>query len=483
MSQKTTKAVARVIAIVLAVALVVSTFAYVFAEEAFGAETGNAQEYLQQEFETLQDLILFLKENYKDEIDYETLMDGAFTGVMEALEDPYSVYYVSTAESEAFLESVSGQFEGIGVSLISDEGRCKVVTPLSNTPAEEAGIRSGDVITHVNDQNVESSSVEQISTMLRGPVGSSVKVTVERNGAPLVFTITRAVISTPSVSYEMLEGHIGYIAISEFDEDCHTEFTEAKLRLIADGARSFIVDIRNNPGGYVSGAAEIANQLMPKGDIVHFEQQGAILDSYQSTGLGDLGIPVVLLVNEGSASASEILAGAWQDSGTAVLVGVATYGKGVAQQVMTLDNDSAIKLSVYYFLTPDKHVIDGVGITPDYVVENYSVAEAESLAALYSSFAPMSETTKPASGDTGLNVYGAQQRLDMLGYSVEVSGVMDAATVSAVRQFQTDSALYSYGVLDYTTQAALESAAALMAAGTYAGEDLQLQKAIELLSE
>lgn len=484
MSQKTTKAIARVIAILLALALVVSTFTYVFGTEVYAAgDQGNTDAYLESETEALKSLVHYIEEHYKDEVSYTELMSGAFKGVMEALGDPYSVYYLSVAESEEFLDSVNGQFNGIGVSITMENERCKVVAPLPGTPAETAGIRSGDIITRVDDMDVSGLTLSQVSTLLKGEKGTKVKVTVERDGISMDFVITRATISTSAVSYELLEDDIGYIQIKEFDADSQAEFTEAKLKLIAAGARSFIVDVRNNPGGYVSAAINIANQLMPKGDIMHFEQRGEIIETYKANGQGLTGVPVVLLVNEGSASASEILAGAWKDSQSATLVGTTTYGKGVAQQVVELENEGAIKLSMYYFLTPKKHVIDGVGISPDYVVENYSQAEAEILAEQYLSFAPMTEDEKPGPGDTGLNVYGAQQRLAMLGYEVSVTGTMDEATVAAVKGFQTDAGLYSYGVVDYTTRNAIDKAAVTMASGAGAGEDRQLKRAVELLTK
>ena len=194
-------------------------------------------------------------------------------------------------------------------------------------------------------------------------------------------------------------------------------------------------------------------------------------------------MPVVLLVNEGTASASEILAGAWQDSDTALIVGVTTYGKGVAQQVVELPNGGSMKLSSFYFLTPLEHTIDKTGISPDFTIQNLQTVASAEIKASYLGFAPMAETTKPKAGDTGLNVYGAQQRLKFLGYKTAATGTMDAATVTAVKAFQKEAGLYSYGVLDYSTMNAIDRAAATLATGSAESGDLQMDKGLELLRQ
>ena len=221
---------------------------------------------------------------------------------------------------------------------------------------------------------------------------------------------------------------------------------------------------------------EIADLLMPEGPITHFEQKGKIVETYHSDGLTCEEMPIVLLVNEGSASASEIIAGALQDSKTATLVGTTTFGKGVIQQVSDMKDGGTIKLSMYYFLTPNKKRIDQIGITPDHVVTNSKNIDVKELEANYANFAPMNEKSKPKLGDAGLNVYGAQQRLSMLGYTVNKSGIMDEATVAAVRKFQKESGLYPYGVLDYTTMHKLDKSVVEYITGVKNNEDLQLQK-------
>lgn len=488
MNPKTTKAIAKTIAILLVVALVVTSFSFVFfwgAAPLVVYATQEKEPDWNEELLLIKELIMETKAGYKDDIPYEDLLNGAYEGIIDTLGDPYSVFYISDSESQEFVESVSGEFYGVGVSLEMMEGLCKVVAPIPDGPAEKAGILSGDVVTAVDGHDVSGKVLEEIVHRLRGEGGTKVTMTVLRSGKTLTFPLIREKIKLAAVSYELLPEDIGYIRISQFDNDVHLEFKNAKLKLLADGAQSFIVDVRNNPGGYVATAMDIAEQFMPLGPIVHFQQQGEVVETLSADGRGDLGMPVALLVNEGSASASEILAAAWKDSGTATLVGMNTYGKGVAQQILNTARGNQVKLSTHYFLSPKKNVIDKVGVAPDHTVRNYTSLDldrAEQVYEEYKKFAPMKEKNKPSLGATGLNVFGAQQRLSLLGYGTEVSGTMDGKTFSAVKGFQQEQGLFPYGVLDYSTMAALDKAVLRYVSGAVEGKDLQLEKAIELLN-
>lgn len=507
MSPNTARTVAKIVALILVAALVITSFSFVFflgtgRGAVYGATATESAE-LDRQLSELKDLLLDVEENYKDDVEFRTLVEGAFRGVLEALDDPYSVYFPTSAEADQFVESVSGEFSGIGVSVEDFGGVVRIVAPLAGTPAEAAGIKAGDIITRVDGASVAGLSLDQVVLLLKGEAGTKVSVTVERNGTPLTFSLVRAVIRSASVTFELKEAGLGYIRIAQFDKDTHLEFKNAKLQLIAQGARGLVIDVRNNPGGFTSVASDIASQMMPAGPITHFARRGAIVETVTADGQGDLGLPLVLLVNEGTASAAEILAGAWQDSGAAVLVGANTFGKGVAQQVAELPGGGGIKLSTFYFLTPDQRPIDKVGLAPDYTVPAGALGGVPGTGtdetatgapgtgtdgtatgawlAAYRSFAPMAEKEKPKAGDTGLNVYGAQQRLGLLGYRVTVTGTMDPSTVEAVRAFQREKGLYVYGVLDYSTMDRLDRAAAALATGASDGRDLQLEKALELL--
>jgi carboxyl-terminal processing protease len=467
--------------------MIVTSFSFVvlipglFGMDGAVVYAASSEEDLDKQLGNLKQYIEYIQENYKDDVTYDQLVDGAFSGVMESLGDPYSVYYGSSAEGENFIESVTGEFSGVGLSLEDYNGKCRVVAPIPGTPADKSGIKSGDIVTKIDGTDISDKTLDEAVSMMRGEEGTKVTLVIDRAGKTLSFTLTREKIKNVSVDYKMLDGDVGYIRITSFDNDSHVEFRLAKTALINKGAKSLIIDIRNNPGGLVNTALDIADQLMPEGPITHFEQKGKIVETYSAENGNEPGIPIVLLVNEGSASASEILAGALQDSKTATLVGTTTYGKGVAQQISDLSDGSTMKLSMFYFLTPNKQRIDHVGITPDYTVQNSFNADEAELAEKYAAFAPMSEKAKPKAGDTGLNVFGAQERLAMLGYPVKVSGTMDDATVAAVAKFQSESKLYPCGILDYTTMDALEKATVHYITGTKEGVDLQLDKAEELL--
>ena len=276
----------------------------------------------------------------------------------------------------------------------------------------------------------------------------------------------------------MLDDKIAYVKITEFDSDVNKEFANAKSKLLKDGAKAVILDLRNNPGGYLNPAIEIADQILASGEISHFEKKGSIYTTHSADDKESLPLEMVVLVNGNTASASEVLAAALKDNKAATLVGTTTYGKGKAQSLYSLTDGSAFKMSVFNFLTPNKNVINKVGITPDYVV---SSAAGEGMSQKYDLFAPMAERVKPGLGSVGLNVYGIQQRLEMLGYNVGITGTLDAGTYEALKKFQSSNSLYPYGIADYTTMATLDDAAYVYSRGI-AGEDIQVKKALELVN-
>lgn len=483
-----TRKIAKVIAIVIAVTMIITSFSFVFmlpglfgweGSVVYAATSEDAD--LSTQMSNLEQYIEYIHKYYKDDVTYSQLIDGAFNGVVESLGDPYSVYYGGTGEGENFIESVTGEYVGIGLSLENYNGKCRVVAPIPATPADQSGIKSGDIVTKIDGMDISSKTLDEAVSMMRGEDGTKVTLVVDRSGQKLTFTLTRAVIKNISVYSKVLDNKIGYIQITSFDNDTNTEFASALAALEKQGIKSLIIDERNNPGGLTNTAMDIANQLMKKGPISFFMNKGKIAETYMADGSSKFDLPAVLLVNEGSASASEILAGALQDSKTATVVGTTTFGKGVAQIVFDYPKSTETKLSMYYFVTPKKNKIDHIGITPDYTVQNSSNADAKALAETYIGFAPMSEKVKPAAGSVGLNVYGAQQRLSMIGYAVTVSGTMDDTTVAAVKKFQKENGLYGSGTLDYTTMSKLDTATVDFITGAKNAEDLQLQKAIELL--
>jgi carboxyl-terminal processing protease len=487
MNHNTARKIAKVIAIVTVIAMVVTSFSFVFllfgSTAVYAAETTD-KTYVNAELDFMKTLMDEIKGEYKDQITYQQLVNGALKGIFDTL-DPFSVYYPTEQAKNDFIDNVNGEFSGVGVSLDVIGNTCKVVAPISGGPAEKAGVKSGDVIVDVNGRNVRNLP-NDIPNLLRGQAGSKVSFAVERPGhvGLIRFTITREVIKVYAVSSKMIDSEIGYIKIDSFDNDVDKEFTGAKLNLMSKGMKYLILDLRNNPGGYIIGATNIANQLIASGPIIHFEQQGKVLETVNSTGVFYKDFPMVVLMNEGSASASEILGGALQDTKQATIVGVTSYGKGTAQQVESLANGAGMKLSKYYFLTPNKTKIDKIGIIPDIEVSNMLLSEEELrvLTDKVNSYAPMIENNKPKSGDKGLNVFGAQQRLAFLGYKLNVNGIMDYQTVLAVKQYQKQSKMYSYGVLDNSTRNKLDEDVIKYVAGLVTDKsDPQLLKAIEVV--
>ncbi len=481
--------VVKVIAIVIVVAMIITSLSFVVIlpslfgnndDIVYGEEVGTSDQELTNQMNYLETYLRFLKENFKDKVDYQVMIDGAFTGATDALGDKYTEYYKTEKDSSSFLENVKGEFSGIGVTLEKDDLGAKIVSVFIMAPAEKAGIQAGDVVTKIEGLSVTGQSVEQISLKLRGLVGTKVLVTVKRGTQEFNFAITRATIKATSVYPKMLGNNIGYIQITSFDKDTDSEFEIALKELIGKGADSVIIDVRNNGGGLISTAVGVGNRLIREGAIFHYSKQGKIEETVAASGEANYALPTILLVNENSASASEILAGALKDNKVATLVGKTTYGKGIAQIVSNVGNGHQAKVSSFYFTTPNNNMINEKGIAPDYIVDNY-IKKGEAVIFSYKGFAPMNEQEKPGFGVTGLNVYGAQQRLLLLGYDVTVTGTMDAASFAAVKKFQADNKLFSYGILDYTTRDRVAQASFNYVYGTGDG-DKQLEKAIQLLN-
>lgn len=475
MKQKTVKT----IAIVLVIAMVITSFSFVvFLPSVFGA---TSDEKANQRLEVLADYIEYVKNTYKDEITYDTLINGAFDGVTKALNDPYSIYYSDVKMAEEFKTSVDNTFYGIGVEIKKHEKGIIVINAIAGSPAYKAGIRNDDVIIKIDGLNIANKSLEEAVSLLRGEKGTSVSVTLERNKNEQTYNIIRDKINDSSVVFKSLENSVGYIHITGFDADTEIEFSQALSEIKAQGAKRLVLDLRYNPGGYISKAEIIADQLLENCNIVFYENQGEIIQTVKANNGKKEDMPIVVIVNGETASAAELLAAALDENG-AMLVGTKTYGKGIAQSMLTLTDGRQAKLTQYYFLTPSKKNYDGKGITPEFYVKNYASEgmDLHELQNQYNSFAPMSEQIKYGLGSVGLNVYGAQQRLSMLGYDVSNNGQVDDKTFSAIKKFQADTGLYPYGTLDLTTAKRVDEEAYKYAVG-YVENDLQLEKAIELV--
>ncbi len=305
-----------------------------------------------------------------NEIDEQKVLDETIKGYINGLGDEYSEY-MTKQEWDEFQADALGNYVGIGIYMSVDiNNNVVVVSPIKDTPAEEAGLQPGDIIVSVDDENVLGVSSDIVSSKIKGPEGTKVKITVSRGTEYLDFEVERKAIKVYHVETEMLENKIGYISLLTFDEGCSDEFKAGYEKLKAEGAQKIILDLRNNTGGIVDEALLIADMILPKDNkiLITVDSKGNKEESL-SKEEPIINEDLVVLVNEYSASASEILVGALKDNNKAKIVGTKTYGKGVIQSVFMLDDGSALKLTVNEYFTPNETKINKVGITPDYEVE------------------------------------------------------------------------------------------------------------------
>ena len=305
------------------------------------------------------------------------LMTGSLKGMVNSLGDPYSVYLDPKMFSELMLET-KGSFGGVGIVLGVKDKQLTVVAPIEGTPAETAGILSGDLIVKIDGQDTKDMAFDEAVGKIRGKEGSKVTLTIQRTGQEAEeYSLTRATIVLKSVSGKILENAIGYIRLSMFSETTGNDFTQKMSELTEQGMTSLILDLRNNPGGLIGESVKVARLLVPQGPIVSVIGKDGERETSQSY-LEKTPLPLVVLINGGSASASEIVAGAIQDTSAGKLIGVKTFGKGSVQRIIPLDKDSAVKITIAEYHTPKDRSIHGKGIEPDIVVEMPKDKDAKS---------------------------------------------------------------------------------------------------------
>lgn len=312
-----------------------------------------------------------LEKNYYSDVNENTLVEGAIAGMADSLRDPYTVYFTKE-QMQMFKEDVGGSYVGIGVSINLDkDGLVTVVEPFANSPAQKAGVQKGDKILKVDDKDVTGMRDENLVVkLIRGPEGSKVKISFFRpsEGRSLDIEMPREKIKIENIKSEMLPGNIGYIRIIKFDAEIADYFNSSLNSLQAKGMKGLIIDVRDNPGGYYDQVAAIADRLLPKGTIVYTEDKYK-RRSYKYSDDKELGLPMAVLTNGNSASASEILAGAIKDYKKGTLVGTKTFGKGVVQVDYPLDDGSGLKVTIARYFTPSGVCIQGIGIQPDIEVQ------------------------------------------------------------------------------------------------------------------
>lgn len=326
-------------------------------------------EYTMAKIEVIEETI---ERYYLSDTQLSALEDGLYSGMVDALGDPYSVYY-SADELEEIQQKTEGIYYGIGayISKGATDDFCTISGVIKNTPAEEAGLRAGDIIYEVDGVLAQGMETTEIVALIKGEEGTTVTLTLIRGGETdyLEIPVERRKIESPTVEWEMLENNIGHILITEFDDVTTDQFAEAMAECRGNGMQKLILDLRSNPGGNLSTVCEIARMLLPEGLIVYTEDKAGNREEYTSDGNQVIDIPVVVLVNGYSASASEILAGAIQDYGVGTIMGTTTFGKGIVQRIISLSDGSAVKLTVSKYYTPNGNDIHEKGIVPDVEVE------------------------------------------------------------------------------------------------------------------
>jgi len=317
-------------------------------------------------------VISLVRTQYIEPVETSNLVDGATRGIVDALQDPYSVY-LDEQTYKQLQEQISGSFGGLGILVgVNKEDLLTVVRVYENTPAAEAGVLAEDIIVGIDDRDVQGIDLETAIGLMRGPVDSKVKLSVLREGQTelIDYNITRQEISVPSVEGRLLPNtRIGYVVISQFTEKTPDEMLQVLAKLKEQGQKGIILDLRDNPGGELTSATRVADNFVPEGPIVYIDYRTGEED-LRSADKSYLRLPLAVLVNEGSASAAEILAGAIKDTESGTLVGTKTFGKGIVQTVFTLDNNTGLKLTTARYLTPEKKDIHKKGIMPDVVVED-----------------------------------------------------------------------------------------------------------------
>ena len=430
-----------------------------------GIALARPEELPSVEYNYFEKMLKYAAELYIDDtVTADQLMQKAFSKLLEerpelveeALKygfgslDEYSEFY-SAEEYEKFLNSINHTFYGIGVVIRKEGEYTKIIRCLEDGAGAKAGVLEGDVIVGVDGQSAVGKTIDEVQEMIVGELDTEVTIDFLRDEQPITLTIRRQEVASDTVGLTFLEGDVAYVPIINFAVNTDKEFSEKLQEIDAKGITNIILDLRDNPGGYLESAVNIAKMIVPEGVIVQtMYRQEENNETFYSQ-IKDPKYKFVVLVNQNTASAAEVLSGAMQDSGVATLVGETTYGKAVIQSMFRLGDGRAFKLTTGHYLTRDGHEINRVGIDPDeYVInttQNINTAQYHEL----------DYKTKWQIGQSGESVRGAKERLKALGfYSGEINDQFDSELEQAVTEFQAAVYLYPYGVLDISTQLRLE---------------------------
>ena len=335
-------------------------------------KVNSAENDIYKKIDLFGEVLEKINKEYVDEINQSESMDSAINGLLQSL-DPYSAYMSPEVFNEMQTET-SGEFGGLGIEVSMESGVVKVISPIDDTPASRAGIKAGDYIVKINDVQVQGKSLSEAVDLMRGPVGSGIELTIRRRGErkALIFNVVREIIQIQSVKADILEKSIGYLRLTSFNENSGKQIEREIKKLEKNkDVKSYILDLRNNPGGLLSQAIKISDFFLDNGEIVSTKSRKPSENRKWFAKKGDLtnGKVLIVLINYGSASASEIVAGALKDHKRAILLGENSYGKGSVQSIIPLKNDGAIRLTVAKYYLPSGKSISEVGVSPDIEID------------------------------------------------------------------------------------------------------------------
>lgn len=427
------KYIKSILVLIIAFALLTAT---VTADTTFTFTSPGSEEKPEQSeaIQKIDKIMEIIKSEYYKDVTDEALINGAIKGMFDTL-DPHSTYFTPEEYSE-FMNDLSGEIVGIGVQIEKKDDGVTVVSPIEGSPAYKAGLKTGDKIVDVDGTDITGYTADKAAALIRGKEGTKVKIGVRRQGISdkVYYELVRAIIKINPVKYEIKDGNIGFLRISEFNNNTSKNVAEA-VKAFKDGnVKGVVVDLRGNPGGLLDEVVDVCKLLIPKGPIVKIQIKNEIVETFSSE-LDKAPFKMVVLVNGGSASASEIMAGAIKDSKTGILIGEKTYGKGTVQQTMKIQSGGGAKITIANYLTPSGFSLDGIGIIPDIEVK----ANVDSIATEY---ATIKGDRSIKNGTIGLDVLGVQQRLTSLGYGIKkLDGIFGPMTNTAVLAFQKDNNL------------------------------------------
>jgi carboxyl-terminal processing protease len=452
------------ISIMLIVITLLSSCFSVYAEELDKAKFDSDVEFMKN-------VVYFVLDKYQYDVKQEDVLNGMYDGFFGVLDD-YSVYYTPD-EYNSMVTDTAGEFTGIGVQINEINGQIIVVTPLANSPAMEAGIKSGDIIKYVDGKDITGFSSQETSNLIRGEENTKVKIGVIRNGSIINFDIVREKVIISTVEGSILDEKVGYLKVTEFNDNT-TELVKNQLSNFDDNnIKKIVIDLRNNGGGTLNAAVDMLNLFVTEGPVVYVDYATGQEDIYSSS-LKEQNYEIAVLINEGSASATEIFAGAVKYKNQGTIIGTKSFGKGIVQSLYPLINGSGVKFTTAEYFSVDRTPVHKIGITPDIVVENPTFD--------ISKYPVFSKTNKPTLGNVSLDVLSAEMILKTLGYVInEPDGVYDLKTFNEIIKFQNSNSLYPYGTIDYSTQTALNNA--LNAYIPKITQDLQLKTAVDVLNK